>query len=261
MKHLYLVVTLFFTLAANAKVTVEKVEYKEGETVLEGMIAYDSAKLKNKKGPGVVVVHNWMGVGDQVKMRAEQLAEMGYVAFVADIYGKGVRPKNVKEASAEAGKYKSDILLMRARAKAALDELMKNKYVDTDKVSATGYCFGGTVALEMARSGLPLRGVVSFHGNLKSAKPEDAKNIKASVLVLHGAIDSYVPVSEVTQFIKEMNDAKTDYQLVVYSNAVHAFTEKEAGNDPSKGAAYNEAADRRSFLAAKNFLAEVNQIK
>lgn len=261
MKHLYLVATLFFTLVANAKVTVEKVEYKDGDTVLEGMLVADQAKLKNKKAPGVVVVHDWKGVGPYVQMRAEQLAEMGYVAFVADIYGKGVRPKDNKEAGAQAGKYKGDRKLMRSRVKAAYDELVKSKFVNSEKISATGYCFGGTAALEGARMGLPLKGVVSFHGGLSSPTPEDAKNIKAKILVLHGAIDPNVPADEVALFQKEMNDAKVDYQFTAYSGAVHAFTEKNAGNDISKGTAYNEAADKHSFVAAKLFLEEVNQIK
>ena len=261
MKHLYLVVTLLFSLASFAKVSVEKVEYKDGDTTLEGLLVVDSAKLKNKKGPGVVVFHDWKGVGPYVQMRAEQLAEMGYVAFVADVYGKGVRPKDNKEAGAQAGKYKGDRKLMRSRVKAAYDELAKSKYVVSDKISATGYCFGGTAALEGARMGLPLKGVVSFHGGLSSPTPEDAKNIKAKLLVLHGAIDPNVPPEEVAAFQKEMNDAKVDYQLTEYANAVHSFTHKEAGNDISKGAAYNELADKRSFVAAKNFLEEVNQIK
>ena len=259
MKHLYLVATLLFSLSAFAKVTVDKVEYKDGETVLEGLLVVDSAKLKNKKGPGVVVFHDWKGVGPYVQMRAEQLAEMGYVAFVADVYGKGVRPKDNKEAGVQAGKYKGDRSLMRTRVKAAYDELAKSKFVMAEKISATGYCFGGTAALEGARMGLPLKGVVSFHGGLSADNPEDAKKIKAKVLVLHGAIDPNVSADEVEQFQKEMNDAKVDYQFTAYANAVHAFTHKEAGNDISKGAAYNELADKRSYLAAKNFLEEVNK--
>jgi dienelactone hydrolase len=260
MKALYVVAALFVSISAFAKATVEKVEYKDGETVLEGFVAYDKSKVKGKKAPGVVVIHNWMGVGDYVKMRAEQLADMGYVAFVADVYGKAVRPQNVKEASAEAGKYKSgDRKILRSRLQAAYDELLKNKNVNTEKISASGYCFGGTAALEMARMGLPLKGVISFHGGLSAASPEDAKKMTAKVLVLHGAIDPYVPAAEVDQFQKELDAAKVDYQFVAYSGAVHAFTEKEAGSDITKGAAYNEAADKRSFLAAKNFLEEVNR--
>lgn len=260
---LFLIGALAMTSSAFAAVTVEKVEYKEKDTVLEGFIVYDKAKLKkskNKKAPGVVVVHDWMGVGEYVKMRATQLAEMGYVAFVADIYGKDTRPQNQKEAAEFAGKYRGgDRKLLRARAKAAFDELAKNKLVDSNNISATGYCFGGTTVLEMARDGLPLRGVISFHGGLASVNSKDAQNIKSKVLVLHGAIDPYVPVAEVNQFQKELDDAKVDYQFVSYSGAVHSFTHKEAGLDISKGAAYNEMADKRSFVAAKNFLEEVSR--
>lgn len=261
MKYLYVVATMLFAMASQAKVTVEKVEYKDGETVLEGLLIMDQAKLKNKKAAGILVVHDWKGVGPYVQMRAEQLAEMGYVAFVPDIYGKGVRPKDGKEAAAQAGKFKSDRKLLRARMKAAFDELAKSKFVNADKISATGYCFGGTAVLEGARMGLPLKGVISFHGGLDSPTPADAKNIKAKVLVLHGAIDPYVKSEEVAAFQKEMNDAKVDYQLTAYANAVHSFTHKEAGNDMTTGAAYNEQADKRSFVAAKNFLEEVNQVK
>ena len=246
-------------LSAQAKVKIENVVYKDGEAILEGFVAYDSSKIKNK-APGVIVVHDWMGVSDYTKMRAEQLAEMGYVAFVADIYGKGIRPKDAKEAGQLAGQYKAgDRKLLRARANAAYEELKKNKYVDGNKISATGYCFGGTTVLEMARAGLPLKGVVSFHGGLAASNPNDAKNIKLKILVLHGAIDPFVPANEVVAFQKELNEAKVDYQFISYSGAVHAFTQKAAGDDITKGAAYNEKADTRSYLAAKVFLEEVNK--
>lgn len=249
------------THVAKAKVVTETVQYKEADTVLEGLISYDTRFIKkSQKLPGVVVVHDWMGVGPYVKMRAEQLAEMGYVAFVADIYGKNNRPTSQKEAAEISGKFKAgDRKLLRARAQAAFDELSKNKNVNAQKISATGYCFGGTTVLEMARAGMPLKGVVSFHGGLGSVNTSDAKNIKTKLLVLHGAIDPYVPAAEVNQFTKELDEAKVDYQFVSYSGAVHSFTHKEAGTDITKGAAYNELADQRSFVAAKNFLEEVNK--
>lgn len=256
---LLLIASLLFSSAAFAKVKFETIEYKEGENVLEGILVYDTAHVGKKKAPGVVVVHNWMGVGEYVKMRAEQMAKLGYVAFVADIYGKGIRPKDAQEAAALAGKFKAgDRKDMRARATSAFNVLANDKRVNANKISAMGYCFGGTVVLDMARIGLPLTGVVSFHGGLASAAANDAKSIKSKVLVLHGAIDPYVKAEEVAQFQKEMNDAKVNYEFVSYSGAVHAFTEKEAGHDISKGAAYNEQADKRSFIAMKNFLAEVN---
>ena len=258
---LLLLAVLLFSNSVMAKVKTEVVEYKQGDVVLQGALVYDQALLKKKKKlPAVVVVHNWMGVNDYVQMRAEQLAKLGYVALTADIYGKGVRPKDASEAGALSGKLKSgDRKDMRDRATAAFNLLASDKRVDANNISAMGYCFGGTVALEMARVGLPLAGVISFHGGLGAVKAEDAKNIKAPVLVLHGAIDPYVPVAEVNQFQKELNDAKVNYEFVSYSGAVHAFTEKAAGDDISKGAAYNEQADKKSFEAMKNFLAEVSK--
>ncbi len=264
MKHLRILVLAATILASSlsfAKVVTEKVDYKSGAHALEGFISYDTDFAKaGKKIPGVVIVHDWMGVSDYVKMRAEQMAKLGYVAFVADIYGKGIRPKDTNEAGALATQYKTgDRKELRARSEAAFNELKKNTFVDTAKVSAMGYCFGGTAALEMARMALPLKGVVSFHGGLSAANMTDAKNIKSKVLVLHGAIDPYVNAAEVTNFQKEMNDAAVDYQFVAYSGAVHAFTEKHVGTDIKTGAAYNEKADQRSFVAMKSFLEEVNR--
>lgn len=249
---------LLFSFSAVADIKTEDVEYKQGSQVLQGFVAYD-ASLKGPR-PAVVIIHNWMGMADYSKRRAKELAELGYVAFAADIYGKEFRPKNSQEAGALAGKFKGDRKLLRSRALAAVDAVKKIKHVDSKKISAMGYCFGGTTALEMALAGLPLTGTISFHGGLEfPSLNQDAKKIKTKLLVLHGAIDPHVPPAQVSTFVKAMDEAKVDYQFVSYSGAVHAFTEPEAGNDISKGAAYNEAADRRSFEAMKDFLAEVNR--
>lgn len=250
---------LLITQNSFAKIIKEKIEYGVSDNKMEGVLVYESTFAKTKK-PGVIVVHNWMGVGDYVLMRAEQLAKLGYVAFVADIYGKGIRPQNAKEAGALAGKYKAgDRKELRERAVAAYETLKAQKVVDAGKISAIGYCFGGTVALDMARVGLPLRGAVSFHGGLASTGSDDAKRIQSKLLILHGAIDPHVPQAEVLQFLKESDAAKLNYEFISYSGAVHAFTEKEAGSDITKGAAYNEQADKRSFISLQNFLTEVNQ--
>lgn len=238
---------------AQAEIKTEVLEYKQGGTTLEGFVAYD-ASLKGKR-PVILIVHEWTGLGDYVKGRAKELAAKGYVAFAMDIYGKGVRPQP-PEAGKEAGKYKENRKLMRDRAKAGYDFIKNKPYADAGKVVAMGYCFGGTVALEMGRAGLPLAGVVSFHGDLSNPTPQDAKNIKAKVLVLHGAIDPYTK-DQVAGFQKELDDAKTDYQFISYSGAVHAFTNPMAGNDIKSGAAYNAAADRRSMQAFMDFLQEV----
>lgn len=253
------IAALIFVAGANAKIVTEKVDYKEGGQTLEGFMIYDSARVKPGKAPGMVIVHDWMGVSDYVKMRGEQMAKLGFVAFVADIYGKDTRPKDAKEAGEFAGKYRNgDRKNLRARSEAAFNELKKNKNVDPAKISAMGYCFGGTAVLEMARMGLPVAAVVSFHGGLSPMNMDDAKNIKGKILVLHGAIDPYVKAEEVAQFQKEMDGANVDYQFIAYSGAVHAFTEPHVGNDIKTGAAYNEKADKRSFIAMENFMKEVN---
>jgi dienelactone hydrolase len=250
-----LIATALVTSTARAEIVTRTVEYRAGDAVLEGLVSYDTAGPARK--PGVLVVHDWMGVGPYVRMRAEQLAALGYVAFAADVYGKGVRPTDGKEASAQAGKFRSDRPLLRARLAAALAELRRQPNVLTSQVAAIGYCFGGTGALELARSGADLAGVVSFHGGLDSPTPADARNIKAKVLALHGADDPFVPPAQVAAFEEEMRGGGVDWQLVKYSGAVHAFTQSGAGNDNSKGAAYNATADGRSWVAMKDFFAEV----
>jgi len=205
----------------------------------------------------VLVVHQWKGLGDYEKKRAEMLARLGYNVFAADIYGKGIRPKTPQDAGAEAGKYKNDRALLRERVRAALDVLTRHELTDPKRVGAIGYCFGGTTVLELARSGADLAGVVSFHGGLSTAAPDDAKNIKAKVLALHGADDPFVPAKEVAAFEDELRQGGVDWQLVAYGGAVHSFTDWGPGTDNSKGAAYNERADRRSWEAMKQFLAEL----
>lgn len=257
MKTILMLAVFLAAGAAEAKVKTMPVEYKEGSTVLEGYLAYDDAAPKDAKLPGVLVVHAWMGIDDNAKQRAELLAGMGYVAFVADIYGKGVRPKDRDEAAKQAGTYKKDRALLRKRVNAGLAALLARKEVDAAKTAAIGYCFGGTTVLELARSGAKVKGVVSFHGGLDSPAPADGKNIKSKVLVLHGASDKGISDADKLAFEKELTDAKVDWQLVEYGGAVHCFTHKDAGNDPSKGCAYDANADARSWAAMKSFFDEV----
>ena len=242
-------------LSAQAKLVVKTIEYKQGDATLAGYLAYDDATAGQR--PGVLVVHQWLGLTDYEKHRAEQLASLGYVAFCADIYGKGIRPQNTGEAGVEATKYKSDRALLRLRVNAGLDVLKNNDLVDTRRVAAIGYCFGGTTVLELARSGAGLSGVVSFHGGLDSPAPADGKNIKCKVLVCHGADDPFEKSEDLAAFEKELRDAKVDWRLIKYGGAVHSFTQPMAGNDNSKGAAYNEKADKRSWVDMKNFFAEI----
>jgi dienelactone hydrolase len=244
-----------FASTAQAKLHTETVIYKDGTTVLEGYLAYDDAGSGKK--PGILVVHDWMGVSPETKRRADMLAELGYVAFATDVYGKGVRPVDAKAAAAEAGKWKGQRQKLRTRARAGLQYLSAHKRVDAAHIVALGYCFGGTVALEVARSGAPLAGVVVFHGGLDTPTPADAKAIKGKVLALQGGDDPFVPAEQVAAFEGEMRNAGVDWQVVLYGGAVHSFTISNAGNDPKKGAAYNESADKRSWAAMKDFLAEL----
>lgn len=240
---------------ASAELQKKFVEYQDGETTLEGYLVYDDA-VEGKR-PGIIVVHDWMGFGTYGNGRAEQLAALGYAALAVDIFGKGVRPSNAEEASKQAGYYKEHRDILRKRALAGLEFLSKEPMVDVQNMAAIGYCFGGTTVLEMARAGMPLSGVVSFHGGLSTSLPAAQGDVKAKVLVLHGADDPFVPSQEVDGFTKEFNLAKADWQMVFYSGAVHSFTRKDAGDDNSKGAAYNERADKRSWEAMKVFFEEL----
>lgn len=237
-----------------AKVVTQTVEYAQDQTVCQGYLSYDDA-VKGRR-PGVLIVHDWMGVSDYQKMRAEQLAALGYVALAADVYGKGVRPVNRDEAATMAGRYYRDRGLLRARLRAALDYLAGRPQADPSRLAAIGYCFGGAGALELARSGAPLRAVVTFHGSLAAADTNDARNIRARVMALHGADDPFVKQAEVQAFMDEMRAGHVDWQVVQYGGAVHSFTDRRAGSDNATGAAYNEAADRRSWRAMRDFLDE-----
>jgi dienelactone hydrolase len=237
------------------RVATEYVDYEHGETVLEGYLAYDAGR--DDVRPGVLIVHDWMGLGDHAKTQAERLAAMGIIAFALDIYGKGVRAKNAEEAARLSGIYKSNRPLMRARALAGLDAIKKQRFTDPRRIAAIGYCFGGTTVLELARAGADIAGVVSFHGGLNTPTPDDARQIKGKILALHGADDPLVPPEEVAAFQSEMREAGIDWQMVSYGGAVHGFTNPGSGNDTSKGVAYDEKADRRSWEAMKLFFAEI----
>ena len=258
MKTIFLATALLLgALSAPAAIQSKTVEYRSGDTTLAGVLVWDDA-VKGAR-PGVLVVHQWMGLTDYEKHRAEMLAALGYVAFCADIYGQGIHPKDPKEAGVEAGKYKSNRALLRLRVNAGLEELKKSELADKSRLGAVGYCFGGTTVIELARNGADIKGVVSFHGGLDSPTPADGKNIKCKILVCHGADDPFVKAADLAAFEEELRAASVDWTLIKFGGAVHAFTQPLAGNDNSKGAAYNEQADKRSWAAMKLFFAGIFQ--
>jgi len=228
--------------------------YSDGSASLKGY--YVKAQGAKGKAPGVIVIHAWMGLDDHARHSADKLSKLGYNALAADIYGENSRPKDKQEAAKTSSYYKNNPAIYQSRIKAAVDELVKLGS-DPAKIVVMGYCFGGTGALEAARGELPVAGVVSFHGGLGKDTSRVNVLIKPKVLVLHGADDPYVSESDIKGFQKEMRDGKADWQMIYYGNAVHAFTEERAGNDNSKGAAYNEKAAKRSWEALVVFLKEV----
>lgn len=239
----------------HAEIKSRAIEYQQNGTVLEGWLTWDSS-IQGKR-PGVLIVHQWKGLTDYEKKRAEMLAKLGYVAFACDIYGKGVRPKDTAEAGIQAGKYKKDRALYRERLKAGLATLKAQETADSDKIAAIGYCFGGTGVLELARSGAKVAGVASFHGGLDSPTPADGKNIQCKVLCMHGADDPFESEKDLTAFEEEMRSSGVDWQLIQYGGAVHSFTEWALTGPNSQGAAYNAAADRRSWEHLQAFFAEI----
>ncbi|MBI2421299.1 MAG: dienelactone hydrolase family protein [Candidatus Hydrogenedentes bacterium] len=232
----------------------EIIEYKDGDVVLEGFLAYDEALSSLR--PGILIVHEWWGLGEHTKESAKKLAEAGYVAFAVDMYGKGKLTENMADAAKWSGEFKSNPPLAKGRFLAAHEVLASRINVDKSRIGAMGYCFGGTIVLEMARLGLDLDGVVSFHGGLGTTQGSGAKDIKAKVLVCHGADDPLVPAAEITAFQEEMRASKADWQFISYGGAVHSFT-NPAATGVIPAAKYHEPTARRSWVAMMEFFGEV----
>jgi dienelactone hydrolase len=248
-------ILLVLSSAVRAEIRSQDIEYRDGPTTLRGTLVFDDVGEPTR--PAVLVVPEWWGITDYPKHRATQLARMGYVAFVADIYGDARQTDDPKQAGQWATPFSKDRNLMRQRVQAGLDTLMNQQFVDKSRVAAIGYCFGGTCCLELARAGAPLAGVVAFHGDLSRTPDEGPDNIKAKILVCHGADDPMVPLNVVNTFIEEMKLAKADWQVNVYHGAVHAFTNPAADSHHIPGIAYNAEADRRSWMALNDFFAEL----
>lgn len=251
-KLLHITLSVFFTYVVHSQ--IKTIDYKDGTQLLSGVSLSPQKPLKNN--PGILILPAWMGVDDHAKDSASRLAALGYYTFVADIYGVNKRPSNFKEAGQTAGYYKNNILEYQRRIQLALDQLV-SQGANPDEIVVIGYCFGGTGAIEAARSNMKVKGIVSFHGGLGRDENRTTDFMNPKVLILHGADDPYVPETEVKSFQNEMRSAKADWQMIYYANSVHSFTDKNAGTDNSKGAAYNEKAEKRSWIAMLDFLKEV----
>lgn len=248
-------ITIFFASSSYATIIVEEVDYQHGKTLLRGTLAYDDSITTPK--PGILVLPEWWGHNDYVKQRTREMAEKGYIAFAADMYGTDQVTKDPQIAQEWSKPFYENRDLMRRRARAGLDVLLKQKHLDKKKIAAIGFCMGGTVALELARNGENLRGVTAFHAGLQFPDKVIRGNVRAKVLVLNGGADPMVPPEERESFIQDMQNAKADLQFMQYGGAVHAFTNPDADKYKIKGVAYNERAEKRSIKAMDAFLTEV----
>lgn len=251
---LVLACALAVALPAEAAVKTKTVSYKHGDLTCKGFLAWDDA-MEGKR-PGVLVVHEFWGLNDYARKRAEQLAELGYVAFAADMYGEGKTAEHAKDAAAMAGKVRANLADWRQRALDALDVLKSQPQCDPDRLAAIGYCFGGSTALQLALSGAPVKAVVSFHGALPKPSAEDVKNIKAAILVCHGGADSFIPEAAVKAFREPLDEAGVKYEFVSYPDVHHSFTVPDADKQGNPNLKYDKKADEDSWRRMKELFAE-----
>lgn len=247
--------------SVEAKLITQPVAYEHHGTQLEGYLAYDDAKVAPGKTPGVLVIPEWWGVNAYVKSRADQLAQLGYVAFVADMYGKGKVTEDPKQAEEWASQFFGKSL-MPERAQAGLDQLLKFDQVDKSKVAAIGFCFGGSAVQTLAYSGAPLAGIASFHGGPVPAPASAAGKVKAKFLLMNGAVDKMVSPEDRIALEKSLEQIGVDYQSIDYAHALHAFTNPDADRMAKEHGmvgmiGYNEPAARRSWQQMQIFFDEI----
>jgi dienelactone hydrolase len=243
---------------AESKIVGKTVEYSAQGVMMKGYLTYDE-NIKGKR-PGILVIHEWWGLNDYARKRARMLAELGYTGLAVDMYGGGKTAMHPDDA----GKFSSELMKnfdgAKARFMAAMDFLKQHPNVDPTRIAAIGYCFGGGIVLNMARQGVDLKGVASFHGSLNAVKPAQAGNVKAKILVLHGGDDKFIPNEQIEAFKQEMKSAGADFQFISYPGAVHSFTNTEAdalGKKFNMPIAYNADADRKSWDELKKFLGPI----
>ena len=246
---------LALTSSVSAAVRTKDVEYRQGDTVLQGFFAWDDA-AKGRR-PGVLVVHEWWGHNEHARDQAKRLAQAGYVGFALDMYGKGKVATHPKDAEAFMTEATKDPAVLTARFNAALEQLKRDPHVDPDQIAAIGYCFGGGVVLGMARSGADLDAVVTFHGHLATKTPAGKGKIKARILVLTGADDPMIPPRQVEAFKSEMTAAGVKFEVISYPGAKHSFTNPQADKTGMDGLAYNADADAKSWAAMLDLFHQV----
>jgi len=243
---------------AETRIEGKAVEYSAQGVVMKGYLAYPE-NIKGKQ-PGVLVVHEWWGLNDYARKRARMLAELGYTALAVDMYGNGKQAMHPDEAGKFASELMKNFDEAKGRFMAAMDFLKQQPAVDPTRIAAIGYCFGGGVVLNMARQGVDLRGVASFHGALTAIKPAQAGMVKAKILVLNGADDKFIPAEQIEAFKQEMKSAKADFQFISYPGAIHSFTNPEAdalGKKFNLALGYNADADKKSWIELKKFLNKI----
>jgi dienelactone hydrolase len=233
--------------SAQAAIRTQYVDYKDGTTPLRGYLAYDDSSTG--KRPGVLLVHYRGGLQGETLKDAEMIARLGYVVFAEDIFGVNTPPKTVPEMTALTDVYNKDRPLMRNRSRAGFDVLAKDLRVDASKIGVIGYCFRGTVAVELGETGIPALGVVAVHGSFRDFAPEAAKNLKGRVLILHGAEDEVAPLTEVNKLVADLRAAKVNWELQIFSGAQHGFT------NPTNAA--EERADREYKVAIQRFFKDI----
>ena len=239
----------------SATVKTREIEYRQGETALQGFVAWDDAARGRR--PGVLVVHEWWGHNEHARNQARRLAEAGYVGFALDMYGKGKVTSHPQEAQAFVSEATKDPAVLAARFNAALEQLKRDPHVDTTRIAAVGYCFGGAVVLGMARAGADLAAVVTFHGALATTSPAQPGKVKARILVLTGGADPFVPPEQVEAFKREMQAAGARFEVVTYPGAKHGFTNPEAAKYGMPQLAFDATADRESWAAMLKLFQEV----
>lgn len=235
-------------------IKTKEVEYQDGDTVLEGYMAWDDSISSPR--PGVLVAHAWSGRNHFVCKKAERMAELGYVGFALDVYGKGVLGTSVVDKLELMSPFLEDRKMLHKRLLAGVQAACSQEVIDVKQMAAIGYCFGGLSVLDLVRIGTDLKGVISYHGKLVPPEGVDMQEITAKVLVLHGQKDPMVQPEELQAFIQEISQTKADWQVHIYGNACHSFTDPEA-NDPEMGTVYDETAEKRSWQSTVDFLQEV----